>query len=188
MSYIQRQRGTIVERKLNGIKDLKVNHRNVVSPVRRACFYSRTILCLRNMWFLGHFALGYFSGYAASKVTRERMILPVVWFASMLPDLDLLLSRYMVHRGPTHSIVLAVIAFIPVFLVFRRGFPYFAALISHSLIGDYFVPPTQMFWPQSDAWFGAPPGLQLTGVGELLIEVGLFALMAIIIIFRRRNV
>jgi membrane-bound metal-dependent hydrolase YbcI (DUF457 family) len=144
-------------------------------------------LCLGHMWFLGHLSLGYFSAYATSKYTGERMVIPVVWIASMLPDLDAFFYRYMVHRGPSHSIIVAVVASISVLIVFgRRSLPYLAALASHILIGDYFVPPTQMFWPLSNAWYGAPQMFQLHGTVELLVEVFLFALMACVILFRRR--
>ncbi len=104
----------------------------------------------------------------------------------MMPDLDELFYRYIVHRGPGHSIVVAVIVFIPVLLVFRNGWTYFAALASHILIGDYFVPPTQMFWPFSRGWFEAPSIFQLTGVLETFVEVSLAVLMVIVILHRRR--
>jgi membrane-bound metal-dependent hydrolase YbcI (DUF457 family) len=138
------------------------------------------------MWILGHLALGYFSAFSVSRYTKEKIIIPVVWFFSMVPDLDELFYRYIVHRGPSHSIVVAIIVFIPVLLVFRSGWAYFAALASHILIGDFFVPPTQMFWPLSRAWFGAPSAFQLTGVLETVVEVSLFALMAVVIFYRRR--
>jgi hypothetical protein len=57
--------------------------------------------------------------------------------------------------------------------------------MSHILIGDFFVPPTQMFWPFSRAWFGAPPAFQLAGVLESFVEASLFALMAVVILHRR---
>ena len=139
------------------------------------------------MWLLGHLSLGFFSAYATSKYTGERLVIPIVWFASILPDFDELFSKYIVHRGPGHSIVVAVVALIPIFLVFkRRGLPYFAAFASHIFIGDYLVPPTQMFWPLTNAWYGAPQVLQLKGIVETLVEVSLFALMLVFILHRRK--
>ena len=138
------------------------------------------------MWVLGHIALGYFSAYSVSKFTKERIIIPLVWIVSLLPDLDELIERYIAHRGPSHSIIFVIIMFIPVFLIFRRGLPYFAALASHILIGDYFVPPTQMFWPLTQSWYGAPSILQLKGTPETGVEVLLFILMLLFILHRRR--
>lgn len=138
------------------------------------------------MWILGHLALGYFSAYYVSKYTKEKIIIPLVWFFSLVPDLDEFFYRYIVHRGPSHSIIVAVVVFIPMLLFFRSGWAYFAALASHILIGDFFVPPTQMFWPLSSVWFGAPPAFQLTGVVESAVEVSLFVLMAVVILHRRR--
>ena len=140
------------------------------------------------MWLLGHLALGYFSALATSKYTGNKMNIPIVWVFSMLPDLDRFFFRYLIHRGPSHSIVVAVVAFIPLLLIFRQGLPYLAALMSHTLIGDYFVGQTQMFWPLSKVWYGAPPAFQLTGLTESFVEVTLFILMVAMIWFRRRNI
>jgi len=139
------------------------------------------------MWFLGHLALGYFSGYAASKYSKQELMIPLVWVFSLMPDLDEFFRRYMVHRGPAHSIIVAIMIFIPIFILFKKkALPYFAALASHSLIGDYFVPPTQLFWPLSNAWFGVSPEFQLTGMTETMVEVLLFSLMGIMILYRRK--
>jgi membrane-bound metal-dependent hydrolase YbcI (DUF457 family) len=62
------------------------------------------------------------------------------------------------HRGPTHSIIAALIVFIPVFAVYRqKAVPYFLALVSHSLIGDFFIGGQLMlFWPLTSQLFGLP--------------------------------
>jgi membrane-bound metal-dependent hydrolase YbcI (DUF457 family) len=138
------------------------------------------------MWILGHLALGYFSAFTVGKFTKEKIIIPLVWVVCMLPDLDELFKGFVVHRGPSHSIIVAVIVFIPVVLLFRRGLPYFTALTSHMLIGDYLYPPTQLFWPISNAWYGAPSWLQLRGTLETVVEVSLFILMVIVILHRRK--
>jgi membrane-bound metal-dependent hydrolase YbcI (DUF457 family) len=44
---------------------------------------------------------------------------------------------------------------IPFFIVYRKtAVPYFVALLSHSLIGDFFTGGTQLFWPFSTATIG----------------------------------
>jgi membrane-bound metal-dependent hydrolase YbcI (DUF457 family) len=138
------------------------------------------------MWILGHIALGYFSAYSVSKFTKEKIIIPLVWIFSLLPDLDELFEGYIVHRGPSHSILFVIIVFIPIFLIFRKYLAYFAALASHILVGDFFVPPTQMFWPLTYTWYGVPSLLQLKGAVETVVEVTLFVLMLLFILHRRR--
>jgi membrane-bound metal-dependent hydrolase YbcI (DUF457 family) len=134
------------------------------------------------MWFLGHFALGYFSALGVSKFTKEKINIPLVWFISILPDIDFFFEPLIIHRGPTHSIVIAALAFLPIFLIYRRGLPYFAALLSHSLIGDFLVPPVQLLWPIDMSWYGINSSLKLTGIMETMLEISLFALMIIFII------
>jgi len=118
------------------------------------------------------------------RFTGEKINIPLIWFCSLLPDLDLFFPGLIVHRGPTHSILVALAIFVPIYLYYRRGLPYFAALASHSLIGDYFVPDLQLFWPISSGWFGAPSSLQLSGTTETLVELSLFVLMMALVIWR----
>jgi membrane-bound metal-dependent hydrolase YbcI (DUF457 family) len=134
------------------------------------------------MQFLGHLALGYFFGATVSKYTKEKLNIPLIWIFSLLPDIDILTRGFLLHRGPTHSILLAAILFLPLYLITKRGLPYFAALASHTLIGDYFNPSEKLFWPVSNDWFGAPSILQLTGRMLIIVEVSLFTLMVIAIL------
>jgi len=138
------------------------------------------------MWLLGHIALGYFSSLFTSKIVKEKYNLYLVLLISIAPDIDEFFEPYIIHRGPTHSILIAIICFVPIFIYFKKGFPYFVSLASHSLIGDYFVPPEQLFWPISNGWYGAPPQLQLTGRVETIVEVLLFLSMLSVIIWRSR--
>ena len=131
------------------------------------------------MWLLGHLALGYFSAYFVGKYTRERLIVPLVLLVSMAPDFDFFFRRFIIHRGPTHSLLVAVALFVPLILILRGGYVYFAALLSH-LIADYFVANyerMQLFWPLTTAGFAAPSYLRLSGVAETIVEVGLFIIM-----------
>lgn len=128
------------------------------------------------MWFLGHFALGYFASVAVRGYTKERFLLPLVFLASNAPDVDVFFEPFIVHRGVTHSVVLALVAVIALYLFFKGGLPYAAALLTHSLIGDYVTGPTQLFWP-FPGWFGAPWNLYLTGGFQLGVELLLMMVM-----------
>lgn len=121
-------------------------------------------------------ALGYFAAITVNKYTKEKLILPLIWFISLVPDLDFFFFNIIQHRGPTHSIILAAAIFLPFFLKYKRGLPYFAALLTHSIIGDYFTNPVQLLWPISN-WFRPPYSFRLTGLFETTVEVILFLIM-----------
>ena len=139
------------------------------------------------MWLLGHFAIGYFIGVLISRVTGEKMNLPLIYIFSILPDIDVLFPE-LVHRSITHSIVLATLLFIPVFLITRKGFPYWGALASHTLIGDLFQGPAfQLLWPVSNAYIEAPFP-RLFGISETFLELGLFLIMAFMVVKDLRRI
>ncbi len=140
------------------------------------------------MQLLGHFALGYFSALAVSRITKEKFIIPIAWLISILPDADLLFRQYLNHRGPTHSLVIVAIAFLPLLLFFRRGLPYLASLASHSLIGDYVNLSVQFLWPLSAKWYGIEPSLQLMDTKLMIVELLLFTLMIITIIYLGKKI
>ena len=128
------------------------------------------------MNFLGHFALGYFAAVFSSRITREEFFLPLVLMFSILPDVDVLILG-LEHRGPSHSLIVALALFLPFFILYGRGFPYFAALASHSLIGDYLTNRgCQMFWPVSSEWVVSSVAFD-TGPIKMEFELSLFALM-----------
>ena len=107
------------------------------------------------MFAVGHFALGYLFGKGSSKLAHVKVNLPLLLATSVLPDVDLLF-RFLMHRGPTHSILTITILMVPFFVVYRKqAIPYYAALLSHILIGDFFTGGIQLFWPLSHNWFGA---------------------------------
>ncbi len=139
------------------------------------------------MWFLGHLAIGYFIGISISKVTKENVNLPLIFLFSLLPDIDVFIPA-LVHRSITHSIVLTLMMFVPIFLFIKKGFPYFGAMASHILIGDYFTgSPFQMFWPVTQDFFLSPYSLRLDGELRFIIESVLFVLMVFVIIQSRKN-
>jgi membrane-bound metal-dependent hydrolase YbcI (DUF457 family) len=130
------------------------------------------------MWFLGHFALGYLVAQLISKFSREKLNLPLIFIFSLLPDFDIFIPE-LLHRSVTHSVILAILLFVPIFLIAKRGLPYFGALASHTLIGDYITGTSfQLFWPVSTIYFESSYPLRVYGVSEFLVEVGLFIILS----------
>lgn len=85
--------------------------------------------------------------------------IPALLVLSLLPDVDIIydfLTGSEIHRGPTHSIIVAALIFIPLFIIYRKKvIPYFLALISHSLIADFLIAgQLQLFWPLSTTEYG----------------------------------
>ena len=107
-------------------------------------------------------ALGYLSGKASGKLLKTEVNLPLVFMLSVVPDLDLLFPLFLQHRGPTHSIIVAFLFFVPFFAVYgRKVIPYFAALVQHSLIGDYVAGGNvQLLWPVTGQYFGMTIGIE----------------------------
>jgi membrane-bound metal-dependent hydrolase YbcI (DUF457 family) len=111
------------------------------------------------LFAVGHMAIGYLLGKGSSKALRTKLNIPILLVLSILPDVDIIYDFFMgteIHRGPTHSIVVAALAFIPIFIIYRKkAIPYFLALISHPLIGDFFIGgKLQLFWPLSTNQYG----------------------------------
>ena len=104
-------------------------------------------------------SIAYLLGKGSSKPLRYKPNIPLLLVLSIIPDVDIIfdsLTGAQLHRGPSHSVVVAIVAFIPLFIVYRKkAIPYFLALISHSLIGDFFVGgQVQLLWPLSTTKFG----------------------------------
>lgn len=140
------------------------------------------------MYPLGHFAISYFLVLFFNRFINEDYKLPVLFFASVLPDFDLVLYGYILHRGPTHSIIMMTLFFIPFYIYTRSGVSYYIALLSHSLIGDFFTGSgVQLFWPLSNKWFGAPYRYKIMRNELVILESILFIVMLIHIYFERKN-
>src|SRR4030067_1789293 len=94
-------------------------------------------------------ALGYLLGKASAKPLNLNPNVPVLMVLSIIPDIDLLFGLEGFHRGPTHSVITALLIFVPFFVFYRqKAIPYFLALVSHSLIGDLLIGGNlQLFWP-----------------------------------------
>jgi len=86
---------------------------------------------------VGHLALGYITGKASFKPLKANLNIALLLTIPILPDIDLLLEPTLQHGGPTHSIILMFVVFLPVFAVWnKKVLPYFLALVSHP-IADY---------------------------------------------------
>ena len=137
-------------------------------------------------------SLAYLLGKGASKPLHYRPNIPLLMVLSIVPDADIifdLLTGAQLHRGPSHSVVVAAIAFVPLFIVYRKkAIPYFLALISHSLIGDFFIGgQVQLFWPFSTTQFGLHEigsyRISIFSPINILLELILFT-TAMIVLFK----
>lgn len=107
------------------------------------------------MYAVGHFALGYLTGKLASKSLGVNVNLPLLFLASVFPDIDILIPG-LVHRGPLHSVLLFCLLFLPIFAIYKkRAAPYFVAVIQHIIIGDYIIGgDLQLLWPLTTNTYG----------------------------------
>ena len=136
------------------------------------------------MYAVGHFALGYLTGKIASKSLAVKINLPLLFLASVFPDIDLLIPG-LEHRGPLHSVVVFCFLFIPMFLLYKkRAVPYFVAVIQHSIIGDFLTGGTQLLWPVSLDMYGL--GIGIDSLTNIALEWVLF-IISIIIMFKAKD-
>jgi membrane-bound metal-dependent hydrolase YbcI (DUF457 family) len=101
-------------------------------------------------------ALAYLLGKPAAKLLKVNLNVPLLLVLSLIPDADLLFGGLISHRGPTHSVVTAVLVFVPFFVFYRKkAIPYFIGLVSHAAVADFLVGgDLQLFWPLTSADFG----------------------------------
>ena len=142
------------------------------------------------MFAVGHMAIAYLLGKGSSKSLRIKLNIPILLVLSILPDIDIIydfLTGSEIHRGPTHSIVVSALAFIPIFIIYRKkAIPYFLALISHPLIGDFFIGgKLQLFWPFQQRQYGLHElGSYYIGIFSpvnIALELTLFAIATLIL-------
>ena len=108
---------------------------------------------------------------------------------SVIPDIDILIQVLVPtfeHRGPTHSVITALIVFIPIFAVYhKRATPYLIALIQHSLIGDFMAGGRiQLLWPITTHYYGT--GMDIKSQINTTVEWTLF-LISIIIMLKTKD-
>ena len=137
------------------------------------------------MFAVGHLALGYLSGKATSKLANVKVNIPLLFLASILPDIDLLIG--LEHRGPTHSLIVYIIIFVPAFWMFgKQVVPFFVSLASHSLLGDLFTGGgVQMLWPAVTERYGAQ--IQITSALNISLEWIAF-LMSMTLLMKTRDI
>ena len=92
----------------------------------------------------------------ASSPMKVKINIPLVLTLAVIPDVDLLSEPVLAHRGPLHSIIILIAVFTPFFITYRKvAIPYFLAVASHPLIGDYLGGgKLQLFWPLSKSYYG----------------------------------
>lgn len=105
---------------------------------------------------------------------------------SVIPDADILFP-FLEHRGPAHSIIVGLIAFAPLFVIYRKNaVPYFVAYIQHALIGDYVTGGhLQLLWPITNQYYGLNNSIRSTA--NVTIELTLFA-VAIVALLKSRDI
>jgi membrane-bound metal-dependent hydrolase YbcI (DUF457 family) len=131
------------------------------------------------MYAIGHFALGYLTGKGASKLAGVKINLPLLLAISVIPDVDLLFSGFMDHRGLTHSIIVIGVLMIPFFMKYKKAMlPYLAALLSHVFIGDLFTGGIEFLWPITKANIGFD--IAVASLPISIIEITLFCASLVI--------
>lgn len=133
-------------------------------------------------------ALGYILGKGSARLVKTNLNIPLVLVLSVIPDIDILaehvdgLGSVIPHRGPIHSVLVALVVFIPIFIIYRKAaLPYFMALIQHALIGDYFIGgQLELFWPITPQKFGFPTDIQ--SIQNVGLELSLFAVSIILLL------
>jgi len=94
--------------------------------------------------------------------------IPLLFIASVIPDLDLLIPG-LKHRGPTHSLIIISLLFLPIFMIYKKKTtPYFIATIQHFILGDYLTGSVQLLWPATLHWYGT--GIKIMSLTNILIE------------------
>ncbi len=140
--------------------------------------------------------IAYLLAKASGKLLKVNFNIPLVLVLSILPDIDIIFQFLFgsnIHRGPTHSIIVAILVFIPVFIIYRKkATPYFAALASHSLIGDFFIGgQIQLLWPLSTREFGLPelgfPYISINSPINVVLEFTIFVI-ATVVMFKTRDI
>jgi hypothetical protein len=148
----------------------------------------------KNSFAVGHMTLAYLLGKASAKFLKVNINIPLILVLSIIPDIDILFQPFIanIHRGPTHSIIVAIVVFIPFFMLYRqKAAPYFAALASHSLIGDFLIGgQLQLLWPLSTNEFGAHelgfPYISIYNPINVALEFTLFAI-ALVVMLKTRD-
>jgi hypothetical protein len=107
------------------------------------------------MLFAGHMILAYFINQALKKKVSLCFSLPLLFSASILPDLDFLFSPIVPHHTLTHSLTFWSLICLSLIIIKRRiAIPYVIAILSHFLIGDIITGNPTIFYGLSNQTFG----------------------------------
>ena len=145
------------------------------------------------MFAVGHMSLAYLIGKVSSKFLKVNPNISALLVLSILPDIDIAigtLTGTAIHRGPTHSLIFALILFTPFLIIYsKRAIPYFLAYVSHFLLGDFFVGgQLQLFWPLSTNNFGFhQAGFRYIGIGDPLNIIAELSLLAVAIVIMAKT-
>ena len=134
---------------------------------------------------VGHLALGYIVGKASATIFKTKLNIPIVLMLSVIPDIDLVIP-FLEHRGPSHSIIMSFIVFIPLFALYhKKAIPYFLALIQHSLLGDYIGGGRiQLLWPLITQHYGME--ISIKSQTNITLEWTMF-LISIILMLKTKD-
>ena len=114
-----------------------------------------------------------------------KLNLALLFTVSILPDFDIVLFRFIAHRGPLHSLLFSLVVCLPFFMVYRKkAIPYFVALLSHSLVGDIFSGGVQLFWPFSTDWIFIS-NFSSTGIVSVGMELVIFVATTVVMIINK---
>jgi membrane-bound metal-dependent hydrolase YbcI (DUF457 family) len=135
------------------------------------------------LFAVGHMALAYLLSKSSAKLLKVNFNIPLVLVLSIIPDADILLGVSTLHRGPTHSLIFALIVLAPFFVVYRRkAVPYFLALISHAAIADFIVGGNIMlFWPLTPQLFGLQGFIDISSLANIALEWALFVISTLVL-------
>ena len=138
------------------------------------------------MYAIGHMALAYLLAKPIATKLKVNINIPTALLLSIIPDIDILAGEGF-HRGPTHSIIVATLIFIPLLYIYRKqAVPYFLALISHSLIGDLLIGgKIQLLWPIYNKPICLPPPIptiSITSTTNVILELILFTAATVLML------
>jgi len=114
-----------------------------------------------------------------------KLNLALLFMVSVLPDFDLVLFRFIEHRGPLHSLLFSLVICLPFFVVYRKkAIPYVVALLAHSLVGDIFTGGIQLFWPFSTDWIYIS-NFSNTGIVSVGMELVIFVVSTVVMVVNK---
>jgi hypothetical protein len=141
-------------------------------------------------------AIAYLLSKGTGRLLKVNFNIPLILVLSLIPDIDIVFEFLLnspIHRGPTHSLITAILVFVPFFWVYRqKAVPYFAALASHSVIGDFIIGgQLQLLWPLSTQEYGLHelgfPYINIYNPVNIALEFILFVI-AIVVMFKTRDI